>query len=487
MHEFEPSKSEYIGGHGADPVLLVQGPPGTGKSYSTAFAIFARLQGAMTEGREFRVFVSCKTHAATDVLIENVLGVQRKLRALQASHPAIFAHYFDERMLTVPLFRVAPRQVHEGIMPLRKERDKEKGEPPNADIIALNGWCVVAATPGGIYATIKDKWGNKDLFGHYLCDCLVLDEASQMNMPEAVMASLPLAPVGQLIVVGDPRQMPPIVKHDWSSERRRTFQQYKSYQSLFDTLLELNPQPPMIKFSESFRLHAEMAEFLRQEIYSKDGIDYHSRKEHLLRSLPLEDDFAAAVLSPRYPLVVVVHDEAQSQTRNPFERRLIGPVLTALVDPHLYNLDPVEGLGVVVPHRAQRADLQSAFPLLSVIDEETQAVKLSAVDTVERFQGGERTAIVVSATESDRDYLLAASDFLYDPRRLTVAISRAKEKMVLVASRTVFSLFSPEEEAFTNAQLWKNLLRRTCTVKLWEGEVEGTRVQVWGNASTPPA
>ena len=72
------------------------------------------------------------------------------------------------------------------------------------------------------------------------------------------MAALPLEPGGQIIVVGDPRQMPPIVKHDWSSERRRTFQEYKSYQSLFDTLLESRPAPPMIKFAESFRLHADM-------------------------------------------------------------------------------------------------------------------------------------------------------------------------------------------------------------------------------------
>jgi hypothetical protein len=88
---------------------------------------------------------------------------------------------------------------------------------------------------------------------------------------------------------------------------------------------------------------------------------------------------------------------------------------------------------------------------------------------------------VDSTTESDRDYLLVAGKFLYDPNRLTVAISRAKEKMILVASRSVFSLFSPDEDAFANAQLWKNLLRRTCTAKLWEGEVGGHSVQVWGN------
>src|SRR5207247_2499427 len=69
LDDFEPSKRDYIGGHTTDPVLLVQGPPGTGKSYSTAFAILARMQGAMAAGQEFRVLLSCKTHAATDVLL----------------------------------------------------------------------------------------------------------------------------------------------------------------------------------------------------------------------------------------------------------------------------------------------------------------------------------------------------------------------------------------------------------------------------------
>ncbi len=138
---------------------------------------------------------------------------------------------------------------------------------------------------------------------------------------------------------------------------------------------------------------------------------------------------------------------------------------------------------MVVPHRAQRAALQDAFPELSALDPVSGLPVRSAIDTVERFQGGERKAIVVSATESDPGYLLMAGEFLLDPRRLTVALSRAKEKMILVASRSVFSLFSPDEDVFANAQLWKNLLLRTCTVLLWEGERDGQRVAVWGGKS----
>ena len=102
---------------------------------------------------------------------------------------------------------------------------------------------------------------------------------------------------------------------------------------------------------------------------------------------------------------------------------------------------------------------------------------------MERFQGGERSVILVSATESDPSYLLASSGFLLDPRRLTVALSRAKRKMILVASRSIFSLFSPDEETFSNSLLWKNLLRQYCTTLLWAGKRADTRVMVWGGGN----
>ena len=72
--------------------------------------------------------------------------------------------------------------------------------------------------------------------------------------------------------------------------------------------------------------------------------------------------------------------------------------------------------------------------------------------------------------------------FLLDPRRLNVALSRAKQKMILMASRSVFTIFSTDEATFANAQIWKNLLRRTCTQLLWQGERDGVQVEVWGNA-----
>ena len=488
LNPFEPGKRAFIGGHGEAPLLLVQGSPGTGKSYTTAFAVLARLQGAMAADQDCRAFLSCKTHAATDVLLEKLARALEDLRAIRARHPELFDTYIDARLPEVPLFRVAGRKAPPaGVTPLPRKEDRPKGVPTSVKRVEAHRWCAVACTPGGVYGMVKERWGSGGLLGHELCDCLVLDEASQMNLPEALLAALLLRPGGQVVVVGDPRQMPPIVQHDWANEMRRTFGEYRTYESLFDTLLAL--RPAMVKFEESFRLHADMAEFLRREIYQQDGIPYFSRRTQRLPPPPAGlDPFVAAVLAPEHPIVVVVHDEAGSQLSNPFERGLLAPVLTALADPATYNLGPEHGLGVVVPHRAQRAALQDLLPCLTRLDTATGAIAISAVDTVERFQGDEREVILISATESDREYLQLAGAFLLDPRRLTVALSRAKHKLVLVASRSVFSLFSTDEETFGHVQLWKNLLRRTCMTRIWEGERDGRRVTVWGNAAaTAPA
>jgi hypothetical protein len=40
-------------------------------------------------------------------------------------------------------------------------------------------------------------------------------------------------------------------------------------------------------------------------------------------------------------------------------------------------------------------------------------------------------------------------------------------------------LFSPDDETFANSLIWKNLLLRTCSTLLWEGERCGKRVAVW--------
>ena len=59
------------------------------------------------------------------------------------------------------------------------------------------------------------------------------------------------------------------------------------------------------------------------EIYQHDGIAFHSKRQDVLPHYSVKDDLVAATLRPEFPLVVVVHDEADSQVRNTFEQLLI--------------------------------------------------------------------------------------------------------------------------------------------------------------------
>ncbi len=95
LHGFEESKQRLIGGLADAPALLVQGPPGTGKSLTAAYAILARVQGAMAAGRDCRVIVTCKTHAAVDELLRKLVEVLDRLAEIRASHRALWDAWFD--------------------------------------------------------------------------------------------------------------------------------------------------------------------------------------------------------------------------------------------------------------------------------------------------------------------------------------------------------------------------------------------------------
>ena len=465
---FEKSKEDYIGRHGGAPLLRVQGPPGTGKTYATAFALLARVQGAMAGAIPWRGLICAHTHSAVDVALKDVFGAQQKLRVVQREHPELFAQFFDARLLEVPVFRLQGTKTdfaeNPHLTPLwsdKKEAEKYESEwiwP--RELLMGADYCIAGATPMGA----RKVWNADTKKVARYFNALIIDEASQMNQPLACLAAVAHTGDATLIIVGDPRQMPPITKHKWENESHRAFEGQAAFESLYAAVE--TRAPISIKFEESFRLHARMAQFLREAIYQADGINYHSNKTKVLPTHSHADPFSAAVLSPDHPIVLIIHDEAASILENAEESNILRPILEQLTDADLYALDVKDGLGIVVPHRAQRALLADAR---------------WKVDTVERFQGDQRRVMAFSATESDPLYLLHNGGFLLDPRRLCVSLSRAKEKLILVAAKSVFDLVPLDEQTFLNAQLWQKLRHEFCTYELWAGEIGGAKVRVLGS------
>jgi DNA replication ATP-dependent helicase Dna2 len=96
------------------------------------------------------------------------------------------------------------------------------------------------------------------------------------------------------------------------------------------------------------------------------------------------------------------------------------------------GLSPAE-IGVVVPFRAQAARVRNLLRLKRFA--KWPDIGKLAVDTVERFQGQEREAMIVSFVVSDEDFMDRLGGFLTYPQRLNVAVTRARTKVVLIHSR----------------------------------------------------
>jgi superfamily I DNA and/or RNA helicase len=211
----------------------------------------------------------------------------------------------------------------------------------------------------------------------------------------------------------------------------------------------------------TFRLPSQVR-MLIEDVYRRhDGIRLESREDPPPSTRSLSR--LSEILRSDLAVALVVHEERGSRNYNPFEaellRRMIGTG---------EGLAP-GSVAVITPHRAQRAyltDLLGAEPSIA-----------GAIDTVERFQGGEQDTVVVAGTESDPYAIGAAADFILNLNRANVAFSRAKRKLVVVVAQTLLDHVPPDLEAYHSAVLWKTL-RNLCRRELMRGEIEGTAFRV---------
>jgi hypothetical protein len=464
-HGLTESQARVVGSHLTDRVLVVQGPPGTGKSHTLGFAIISRMLAQATPARPFRVAVLAKTHAAVSVALESVARRAAQLLAADtAPGSGLLAPL--ARLKVVKVCNDAGDAVPGGCGRVLPDGDDELSALAQWEMLLTEPLLVVGGTPGGLYRLVKQgasKGRRLDWSGEHF-DLVVVDEASQMGLAEALTAAAFLREDGQFVAVGDHRQMPPILAHAWDAESRRDLKRARVFLSVFEYLRALGF--PSVALDQSFRIPEEVADFLRRHVYAADGIDFRSaNRARLPECKGVEEGWLRAALSPEHALVVVEHDEEGSQQSNEFEAGLVAALARAAS--RGLGLDARSGVGVVVPHRAQKALLASLLPELA-----------DSVDTVERFQGGERDLVVVSATVSDRDFAEAESDFLLEPRRLTVAVSRPRRKLVVVASRAVFDLIPQDLDAYERGSLWKRLRQETAAHTLFDGRVDGRRVTV---------
>ena len=314
-------------------------------------------------------------------------------------------------------------------------------------------------------------------------DLLVVDEASMMRLPELILSGAFVNKNAQILVAGDHRQLPPIQAHDWEKEDRRTIEEMASFLSAMDFLRLLRQEDlgidrvkclhpaniPAERLSETHRCHEVVAEFLKEWVYQKDGIDFRSDQSQTLTSAKPSTDGLEVALKPENVFVLIVHEEAESFQSNPVEAKIVEALVRSVQS---------ETVGIVTPHNAQRGLVRN------LLSDGCQDVR---VDTVERYQGGEGDFIIISSTVSDPDYVRTESDFLLNLNRINVAISRMKKKIVIVASKSIFEFMPQDAKDYDKALLWRGIAQTVGYVANSKPEWTGTLSEFIGQPSSQVA
>jgi DNA replication ATP-dependent helicase Dna2 len=383
--------------------LLIQGPPGTGKT-----AVVAEIvRQAAARGQ--RVLLAAFTNQAVDTALTRIVA-SGDIEAVRLGHalsvaPALHPWRLAERA------RAAAQATGDTL-------STSDTPEPRWLRAALARAQVVAATTATWSAERYDDAGEALTF-----DLAIVDEATQLTTP-ALLGALRLA--RRFVLVGDERQLPPLVM---SAEAGGA----GLGRPLFSDLLERWGDAASVALRRQYRMNPVICDFPSQAFYSGALV---TEGEALTAELGLRLDPAsplAPILDPARPLVLLDIPPLEgerpgkvSRAQALAARKLIRELLEGGVAP--------ERIGVIAPWRAHVAAIRQELQALRGVDGAGIAV---VADTVDRFQGAEREVILLSlgGAAIAPEWGGRGAEFLADPRRLNVALTRAQRKLIVLGDR----------------------------------------------------
>jgi DNA replication ATP-dependent helicase Dna2 len=258
-------------------------------------------------------------------------------------------------------------------------------------------------------------------------DLALVDEATQLTVP-ALLGILRFA--RRFVLVGDEHQLPPLVRSAEAAERGLKH-------SLFARLRDRWGERAGVALTRQYRMHPIICGFPSAEFYDGALIAEGAARTALLALDPPPAGAPvralAPILDPTRPLVFVDvfagDADAAPAKASPAQAEVTRRIALALRRGGVL----AEEIGIIAPYRAQVALIRRLLA--------TSGETGVTVDTVDRFQGAERQVILFALggraphTSSHGGPHSRGDEFLADPHRLNVALTRAQRKLVVIGSR----------------------------------------------------
>lgn len=416
----------------ARDLAIVHGPPGTGKTTTLVQAIKALVK---QDGKQ--ILVVAPSNTAVDLLTEklsdeglNVIRVgnparvsnkllsltldskmtehssMKEIRALkkQANEFRNMAHKYKRN------FGRAEREQRKALFDEAHKIMKEVGNTEQfiQDDLLAKAQVVTATLVGSNHYTVRN------LNYH----TVVIDEAGQAIEPACW---IPILKAQKLVLAGDHFQLPPTIKSDEAARK-----------GLSTTILEkcasIHPEAVTL-LQEQYRMNAAIMGYSSRVFYQNKLKAHLSVTDHLVfpQDTPLNFiDTAGCGFDEKL--------EGTSAT-NPDEASFLVKHLTNYI--YKFNKETTAlyfpTIAVISPYKEQVKALQELVqdspdlqPYLSNI----------SVNTVDSFQGQERDIVYISMTRSNNQGTIG---FLSDIRRMNVAITRARKKLVIIGDSATLS------------------------------------------------
>ncbi|XP_013210421.1 regulator of nonsense transcripts 1 isoform X3 [Microtus ochrogaster] len=404
------------------PLSLIQGPPGTGKTVTSATIVYH-----LARQGNGPVLVCAPSNIAVDQLTEKIHQTGLKVVRLCAKSreaidsPVSFLalHNQIRNMDSMPeLQKLQQLKDETGELSSADEkryralkRTAERELLMNADVICCT--CVGAGDP----RLAKMQFRS-----------ILIDESTQATEPECMVPVVLGAK--QLILVGDHCQLGPVVMCKKAAKAGLS-------QSLFERLVVLGIRP--IRLQVQYRMHPALSAFPSNIFYEgslQNGVTAADRvKKGFDFQWPQPD-------KPMFFYVTQGQEEiASSGTSylNRTEAANVEKITTKLLKA---GAKP-DQIGIITPYEGQRSYLVQYMQFSGSLHTKLyQEVEIASVDA---FQGREKDFIILSCVRANEHQGIG---FLNDPRRLNVALTRARYGVIIVGN----------PKALSKQPLWNHLL-----------------------------
>ena len=407
----------------AKDVAVVHGPPGTGKTTTLVEAIYETLR------RETQVLVCAQSNMAVDWISEKL--ADRGVSVLRIGNPTrvtdkMLSFTFERRFESHPRYTDLWTLRHE----IRRMYDSQKGRSDSfhQKIERLKDRCTELEMTitadlfddARVVACTLTGSANRLLVGHHFAT-LFIDEAAQALEASCWIA---MQKANRVILAGDHRQLPPTIKCIEALKGGLD-------QTMMQTIVENKPAQVSL-LTVQYRMSDGIMQFPNQEFY-----------EGRLESAPqvkyrgiLDWDTAIDWIDTPEGIEYQEQQAGDGLSRqNPAEAELTLQSLKDYFikigkDRILYEQIDV---GIISPYRGQVSLLRRMLRRDSYWKPFRHLI---TINTIDGFQGQERDVIVISMVRNNDE---GDVGFLRDLRRMNVAITRARMKILLIGNRTTLS------------------------------------------------